>query len=1034
MMTKWKQPLIIGLFLLILTGIRLLWISCFSIPDHPQAIQGVLDMRKWDFTTNDIITLNGQWEFYPEHFLEPTSPNTPSIDRHKQYIQVPGNWKESFRTPQEFSPYQYGTYRLRILLPHEDAHLSYGIRLQKVRSASALYVNGTLLEKMGQPAETLEQSTLRSVPYTATFRADGDEVEIVLHVANAAYGGEGGIVRSILFGNEQALAGKTWLPVAMQLVVSVVLLMHAGYAGMIYLIGYRQRSLLYFSLLVINTIFAILIDDDKLLLTWLPISYPWDVKMLYLTSIGTTAFLIPFIRELHPEARINKAYRWLIGFSAAYGLFVLLAPIGYVTATRFLLLLLALAAIVSIPAMARHLGRKFHKDAIFLYMGVFAVVANIGWAVLKNKVLPDLNYYPFDILAAFVAFAAFWFKRYHRASIRTEHLASQLQKEDKRKDDFLANTSHELRNPLHGIMNIAQAVLDSEQDKMELVNKKRMELLITVGRRMSFMLNDLLDVTRLKESRIRLHVQDVLVQSAASGVVDMLRFMTDDKPVRLILAIPDTFPSVKADENRLVQILFNLTHNAVKYTLEGSITISAGIQDGKACIHVTDTGIGMDEVLQQRIFEPYRQGDSGMTAIGGGIGLGLTICKELVELHGGVLEVTSEPGKGSRFSFTLPIADPAAQPDLHTGEVAAAAEGVERLESVPAAFSERVSGSNAAGFETRAKILAVDDDPVNVKVLDSILSAEGYTIVTATSGREALSLLNTAHWNLIITDVMMPQMSGFELTRVIRQTFAISELPILLLTARSNPEDIAVGFMAGANDYLIKPMDTLELKSRVRSLIDLKQSVEERLRMEAAWLQAQIKPHFFFNTLNSIAILSEMDTPRMKKLLEDFSAYLQKSFDFQNAAIVIPLERELELVRSYLSIEQERFGDRLQIVWDVDEAIHLKIPPLSIQPLVENALAHGILQRYDVGTLLIQITDQGDYAHIRIADNGVGMSEERLAELLDSKSSRRKGVGLFNTDRRLRQLYGKGLEIQSSPDQGTTISFQIPKETYGTVP
>src|SRR5699024_2591755 len=149
--------------------------------------------------------------------------------------------------------------------------------------------------------------------------------------------------------------------------------------------------------------------------------------------------------------------------------------------------------------------------------------------------------------------------------------------------------------------------------------------------------------------------------------------------------------------------------------------------------------------------------------------------------------------------------------------------------------------------------------------------------------------------DLVIADVMMPEMSGYELTRIIRQRFTRSELPILLLTARNRQEDIENGFLAGANDYVTKPVDAVELRSRVLAHTESKQSFRARIQMESAWLQAQIQPHFLFNTLNSIIALSEIDMERMHKLVDAFSQVLRSKFNFQNLNHFIPIERELEL-------------------------------------------------------------------------------------------------------------------------------------------
>lgn len=275
-------------------------------------------------------------------------------------------------------------------------------------------------------------------------------------------------------------------------------------------------------------------------------------------------------------------------------------------------------------------------------------------------------------------------------------------------------------------------------------------------------------------------------------------------------------------------------------------------------------------------------------------------------------------------------------------------------------------------------------------------------------------------------------MSGYELTRLIRERFMLYELPIILLTARSEREDIYTGFRAGANDYVTKPVDAMELKYRAWSLSSLKQAVNDRLRMEAAYLQAQIHPHFLFNKLNSITALSEIDSDKMRKLVEAFTFYLRISFDFLTAGKLVSLSRELQLVENYLYIEQQRFEERLQIEWDVNwDRDDVLIPPLTIQPLVENAVRHGILSMAKGGTLSIRIKSEAGAIRVTISDTGIGMNREQVAKLLSPVGKEERGIGLFNTHSRLTQLYGQGLHIQSEPGAGTAVSFTIPVRING---
>lgn len=327
--------------------------------------------------------------------------------------------------------------------------------------------------------------------------------------------------------------------------------------------------------------------------------------------------------------------------------------------------------------------------------------------------------------------------------------------------------------------------------------------------------------------------------------------------------------------------------------------------------------------------------------------------------------------------------------------------------------------------------MLVDDDVESMQVIKEALSSATVEIVTASNGYDALKLLDTRQWDLAIIEVMMPGMSGYELTRRIRERFSLTELPVLLLTARSDISDVQAGFQAGANDYVTKPSDINELRIRAQCLAALRTTAQENARLEAAALQAQIQPHFLLNTLSSIASLSATDQERMRRLLGVFGDYLRGCFDPANLQSVVPLTKELDLVRSFLYILRERFGDRLKVQWDIDRQIdpdQVFIPPLSIQPLVENAVTHGVLARIEGGTVKIAIARVNDYVRITVQDDGIGMDPDTLDRLAAATSRYDAGgrIGLWNTNRRLKQLFGTGLSIESAPDQGTTVSFQVP--------
>lgn len=887
-------------------------------------------------------------------------------------------------------------------------------------NASTVFVNGERVGKAGEVAMAEEKHLGSNVPYSVSFKPERNEIELLIQASSNRI--SGGIVKPIRFGTAEAIHFQTLLSVGLQLLLIVVLLLHSVYAFILYFMrSTLTKGLLYFTILLLCAIFTVLGSDDKLILYWVPIEYAWEVKLVYLAYIGVGACIPLVIDQLFTKFVSRKILRYFILYCFLYAWFILLSPPSYIYQTSKFLLLAVFVWSLFLSVINFRKANMDKEESIFLILGCLSIGTNIGWASVESNTSLEMIHYPFDLIITLLCFTAFWFKRFFHVTTGYKQLAEKLQAENKQKDEFLVNTSHELRNPLHGISNIIQTLLEDQTNPLNKEQQKRLSVMRNISQRMTSMLNDLMDVTRLNEKTIPMHLKKMHIQSVVSGVIDMTKLMLNGKPVQLLVKVPDNFPEVWADENRVIQILFNLVHNAIKFTDKGTITIYTTLKNGMAQIHIEDTGIGIPEEELSTIFEPYQQAAMSTHRSSGGFGLGLSICRQLVELQNGTLHVQSTPGKGTVFTFTLPL--------FNKMEQTANDPSWEETDEKIAATVESAHSADGDALKTTQNILTVDDDPVNLDILRVILEKADYKVTSVTSPSQAIAKLERESYDLVISDVMMPQISGYELTRVIRKRFSISELPVLLLTARTRPEDIVTGFKSGANDYVMKPIDSWELKARVKALTNLKASIEERIRIEGAWLQSQIQPHFIFNTLNSIAALGNVNRTKMQELLETFSHYLRLSFDFHNTDPVVPLEHELALVRSYLYIEKTRFGNRLLIKWDIDANIEVMIPPLSIQPLVENAVKHGILQQASGGTILIRITKHSDYIKISIRDNGKGMTESKMNQLFtEEDASERTSVGLQNVERRLKQFHGNGLTIQSKPNKGTTVSFTIPKQ------
>lgn len=427
--------------------------------------------------------------------------------------------------------------------------------------------------------------------------------------------------------------------------------------------------------------------------------------------------------------------------------------------------------------------------------------------------------------------------RYYFSTLNAKN--QELQELDKLKDEFLANTSHELRTPLNGIIGLAESLVDGVSGELSPSAIKNLKMIIASGKRLSSLVNDILDFSKLKHKSIELQLKPLGIREITEVILALSQPLTTHKNIELVNEIAEDLPLVYADENRLQQILYNLVGNAIKFTSQGIIKVSAKLSnDSLLEISVIDTGIGISKDKINRIFESFEQGDGSTAREYGGTGLGLTITKQLIELQGGTISVSSVVNEGSEFKFTLPIY-----------------QGNEENQSSLSAFSNLTASrnlifnsmvnfiseinpeleTNSDNFEGhKFKIMIVDDEPINLQVLSNHLALQRYTIKQANNGVEALEIIEKGFMpDLILLDVMMPKMTGYEVTESLRNKYSPTELPIVLLTAKTQVQDLVYGLNIGANDYLTKPISKEELIARIQTYLNLKQLQLENVRMGA---------------------------------------------------------------------------------------------------------------------------------------------------------------------------------------------------------
>ena len=644
------------------------------------------------------------------------------------------------------------------------------------------------------------------------------------------------------------------------------------------------------------------------------------------------------------------------------------------------------------------------------------------------------------------------FLREIKLRIDLEKANERLRELDRLKSEFFANVSHELRTPLTLILAPASSLSRESHGKLEPVQRALVDTIHRNASRLLQLINDLLLLAKLESGEPRIDRVPVDVGASVQRIAEEAQAFAESLELRLAVEVAEGGPFIwSGDERHLDRIVLNLISNACKFSRPGGeVKVAVGSDREGIWISVADQGIGIAPQDVDRIFDRFVQVESSSTRRFQGTGIGLSIVKQLVTLHGGRIAVNSEPGHGTTFTVHL-----TALPRIVAPALSASAPDLPKVRLQPAP-SPHVEPVGTGG----PRLAVVEDNPELLAYLAQELG-RWYRVSPFADSTEAVQAIVAEPPDLIVSDIMMPGLDGISLARKVRADARTSEVPVILLSAREEVESKVAGFEAGADDYVHKPFDLQELHARIELHLRLRaqaqkirEALEQLKRAEASLIQNE-KMVALGRMVAGVA--HEMNNPI--HFLRGNIALLRKHMTAVPAAepmlvdIDTSLERITAVTRQLLLFGRKQSGDAsaavklsdvvplaikmvapqtpkgVRIVQEVNGEL-VRANPQDLFQVILN-IVHNALQAVDpqTGEVRIAARTDGERVELSVADNGCGISKENLSRIFDPFFTTKPpgsgtGLGLSIVQELVAAQQGT-VRVESEPGRGTTVAVSL---------